>query len=75
MTPIILHWYKNVNSILMIQCIKKRMLNMNRPSDLNKLIVMIAKRIGQKSPKKIFSGFLFSTIWIIIQVSLKQIYH
>ena len=49
--------------------------NVNIPSDKNKLIIMIEKRAGQSAYKKEFSGLLFTLLWIILQVSLKQIYH
>ena len=47
----------------------------NRPSDKNKLIVVIARRTGPQASRKQFSSFVFSPLWSILKISLKQIYH
>ena len=45
----------------MLQCMKKTVdAKTNIPSDKNKLIIMLAKRTGQKSSKKRLSGLLLS---------------
>ena len=42
---------------------------------IKKMIIMIGKLTGQSVQKKQFSGFLFTPLWIILQVSLKHVYH
>ena len=49
--------------------------NVDRPPDKNKFIIKIAKCTVQSAQKEKFSGFLFTPLWIMLQLSLKQIYH
>ena len=59
----------------MLQSMKKIDADVNRPSDKKKLIIIIEKRTGQLEHKKKFSGLLFTPLWSIPNLSLKQIYH